>query len=169
MAYSKIRKIVILLFCFCSNLFSKDLIDISSKLIKINENKIIFDVFIRNNSTETIYFYPKGLERYIYIKEKKLFIIPNNDEKYGEGFISAHSPRLTGIECIEIKPTNKIKYRFKINQNPNITEKLLNVSNINFSLCIIDKNIKEIISVNEYLYCIKNNLLLNKFYVLESN
>lgn len=159
MAHSKIRKVAILMFCLCSKLFCESFINVSSKLIKINDGEITFDVFIKNNTEDSIYFYPEGAKSFSFSENDTLFIIPNSDTNYYDGFISACPPELSNLECIEIKKGKEIQYRYKQKKNTIKNVSFLDFSKIELSLCIIDKNIKEIKSFDEYLECIKNNLL----------
>lgn len=169
MAHSKIIKVLILFFSFSVLLFANENIQVDSRLLKLTSNSVIFDIIIHNNSEQTLYFYPNGVLGYSYIVDTILFIIPNYDEKYGSGYVSAHQPVWNNIECIEIKPRNKIRYRYKEQINNDLKEKLSDVSTIKFSLCVIDKNINEINNFNMYLDSIKNNLLSNISYILINN
>jgi hypothetical protein len=169
MAPSKMIKVLILIFSFSGFIFANENIQVDSKLKKLTSNKIIFDVIVQNNTEQTLFFYPNGVTGYSYIVDKILYIIPNYDEKYGTGFVSAHQPFWNKIECIEIKPKNKIRYRFKEEINYNLKDNLSNVSQIKFSLCVIDKNINEINNFNMYLDFVKNNLLSNIRYNLINN
>ena len=171
MAYCKIKTTILLclFFSISSLLYGNENINVSSKLRRISKDYIIFDVYIYNNTYETLYFYPNGITGSFDIVDESVMIETNNDYKYGETFIAAHSPYWENSECLELKPGKKVRYRYKKRINYNFKTKITNKTTIKYSICVIDKNIKDINNFEEYLQCMKDNLLYNKIFVLSES
>lgn len=168
MAYCKIKTRIIfcLFFTISSFIYGNERINVNSKLKRITKDYIIFDVCILNNTLETLYFYPNGITGSFDIVNASVMIETNTDYKYGESFISAHSPYWQNNECLELRPQKRLRYRYKIRINYNLKTKILNNTTIKYSICVIDKNITDIKNFEEYLQYMKHNILLDKVYVL---
>lgn len=152
MAYRKISCTFVLLFIlFSKRLYGEDKIKIIPKIESSYKSEIIVNVSIINTSEEKLFFYPEGVYRYINIIDKKLIFIPNNDSKYGEGFISAHEPIWNDNICITINPEEKVDYKYTIDLKSYSKRDIKNIKEIVIYLCIIDKSIKEIKSFEEYV------------------
>lgn len=176
MPHSKIRKFVFLMmFVFVSSLYCEEAVDVSSKLEAITDDHLIFDTIIQNNTDRNLYFYPKGAKGFLRAVDDTFLVIPNNDAKYGEdGIAYSHEPYWNESECIELKPNKKLKYRYKIRihykskipKNNLSKEDVLAVPKIAYSICVVDTPISEIKSFDEYLQCMKTNILADKRFIL---
>ena len=185
MAHSKIRKLFFtLLFILEFPLFCEDAVNVSAKMKKITSSNFVFDIEIVNSSDRTLYFYPEGVFGRFEIEDDTLLIVLNNDATYGTHFVSAHEPYWNESLCLELVPGKKTKYRYKGMVSPEqkndkksaIKKKKMKtgVSKADisgtkkamYSLCIIDKPISEIRTFDEYIQCMKSNLLGDKWFVL---
>lgn len=176
MSHSKIKKLLFLMmFVFAASLYCEEAIDVSYKLNKITDDYLIFDVTIKNNSETKLYFYPKGAKGFLKAVDDTFLVIPNNDANYREnGIVAAHEPYWNESECIELKPNKKFKYKYKIRihykskipKNNLSKEDVLAVPKLAFSICVIDKHISEIKSFDEYIQCMKTNILAGKWFIL---
>lgn len=113
-----------------------------------------------------------------------LFIIINDDAEYGKSLVSAHEPYWKESACMELKPGKAIKYRYKkqlakksnkdADDKPNKKKKkegltkedVLSVKRIVYSICVVDTPITELQIFDEYLQCMKTNILTDKIFVL---
>ena len=176
MSHSKIKTLVFLMmFIFTASVYCEELVEVSSKLKKITDDYLIFDVTIKNNSKTKLYFYPKGAKGFLRAVDDTFLVIPNNDANYGEnGIVAAHEPYWNESECIELKTNKKIKYKYKIRisykskipKNNLSKEDVLAVPKLAFSICVIDRHISEIKSFDEYIQCMKTNVLADKRFIL---
>ena len=82
----------------------EEAVEVSSKLKKIGNDYLIFDIIIQNNSDRNLYFYPEGVLSRSNIVDDTLFIIINDDAEYGKSFVSAHEPYWKESACMELKP-----------------------------------------------------------------
>lgn len=164
MAYSKIKRIciIILIFIIRYSLYGNENITVASKLLKKTDKYISFNVYLINNTSDVYYFYPNGIFSIYDINDSTLVITTNNDINYGEDFIAAHPPYYEKLKCIELKPHKKIKYHYKFK----IYSDLSKISKFQLSICVIDKNLTDLKSFEEYLYEIKSNLLADKKYLI---
>ena len=171
MVHRKIKTIIFvsLFFTISSLLYGNEIINVSSQLKRITKDYILFDVCLFNNTIETLYFYPNGITGSFNIVNESLMIETNNDYKYGENFIAAHSPYWENIECIELRPQKKVKYRYKKKINYNLKTKITNNININYSICVINTNITDINNFEEYLQCMRNNILSDEIFLLTTS
>ena len=173
MSHSKIRKIACFLFVFLTaSLFAEEPVEVTSELKKRTRKELVFDVFLINNTEETLYFYPKGLFGYSHIEDDTFKMIFNYD---GESpVMSAHDPYWQEQEYIELPPGKKIKYRYKKSIKNSYSKKtgylyekeIYDLQKIEFSLCVVDKSIKELNSFDEYIQCMKTNILAGKWFIL---
>lgn len=152
MSYRKIRYAVVLLFIlFSKRLYGDDRLTIALTIESKLESEIIVNVSIMNTSENKLFFYPEGAYRYTNIVDKKLIFIPNNDLKYGEGYIAAHEPIWKDNSCITINSGEKVDFQYQIDLNLYSQKEIKNLKELVIYLCIIDKNIKEIKSFDEYV------------------
>ena len=173
MSHSKIRKVLCFLCVFLTTpLFAEEPVEVTSELKKRTRKELVFDVFLINNTEETLYFYPKGFFGYSYIEDDTFKIIFNYD---GESpVMAAHDPYWQEQEYIELPPGKKIKYRYKKSIKNSYSKKtgylykkeIYDLQKIEFSLCVVDKSIKELNSFDEYLQCMKTNIIADKWFVL---
>lgn len=175
MAHSKIKFIFLMFTLFTGSLFAENSVEVTSKLKKITDDYLIFDTIIQNNSDKNLYFYPNGAKGFLGVIDDTFLVIPNNDANYRkDGIVAAHEPYWNESECIELKPNKKLKYRFKIRinykskikKNCLSKEDVLSVPKIAYSICVIDKPIGDIQCFDEYLECMKTNILADKRFIL---
>ncbi|MBQ5400058.1 MAG: hypothetical protein IIU15_02350 [Treponema sp.] len=69
-------------------------------------------------------------------------------------------------EKLEYRYKIKIHYKSKIPKNNLSKEDVLAVPKIAYSICVVDTPISEIKSFDEYLQCMKTNILADKRFVL---
>ena len=112
MSHSKIRKIACFLFVFLTaSLFAEEPVEVTSELKKRTRKELVFDVFLINNTEETLYFYPKGFFGYSHIEDDTFKMIFNYD---GESpVMSAHAPYWQEQEYIELPPGEKNKIQIQ--------------------------------------------------------
>ena len=60
---------------FVASVYGEEAVEVSSKLKKIGNDYLIFDIIIQNNSDRNLYFYPEGVLSRSNIVDDTLFII----------------------------------------------------------------------------------------------
>ena len=163
----------ILIFILTATLFAEEPVEVTCKLKKRTKKELVFDVFLLNNTEETLYFYPNGVFGYNYIENDTYKMILNYDADCP--LASSHDPILDEKHYLEMIPGKTVKYRYKKNiQNPynkktrtyQYEKEIYDLFRIEFTLCVVDKSLKDLNSYDEYKEYMSKNILKDKWYVL---
>ena len=173
MVHSKTKIILSSILIFYSmNLFAQENLSIHTKLIKMNNKQIVFDVFITNDSMNTKYFFPHGISEKYKLEDNEIVIEFNNDGEYGNGLISAQEPFWKKRKGIILIPNKKIKYRYSIKINKyleSIGKENIEIKKLVFTITVGNISLAEINSFNEYLEYMKSKDIYKERFILEKN